>query len=160
MRSSSSRIWCVDMAVEQREQRAQAASMVGTGLPWIMTVLWMAGISWLSSQPDTTLPDFWEFAYHDKIQHLGFYIVLGILLCWAFRASGATPGKALLWAVMVGAVFAASDEVHQRFVPTRRCEAADWAADVLGTAIGSAALSLIRRSHVRGRGGADHAIER
>lgn len=148
------------MALEQGEQRAQAASTVGAGVPWVMTVLWMAGISWLSSQPDTSLPDLWEFAYHDKVQHLGLYIVLGVLLYWAFRATGAAPGKALLWAVMVGGLFAATDEVHQRFVPTRRCEASDWAADVVGVMIGSIALWLIWRSSARGRKGADHAIDR
>ena len=140
-------------AVEQRERAAQAASIVGIGLPWVITVIWMAGISWLSSQPDASLPDFWRFAYHDKLEHLGFYIVLGVLLCWSFRATGTTAVKALLWAVLVGALFGASDELHQQFVPTRRCEATDWAADVVGVVMGSVALWVIRRSCGRADGG-------
>lgn len=43
-----------------------------------------------------------------------------------------------LWlAIVISAVYGASDEFHQYFVPTRSCDAADWAADVLGSIVGA-----------------------
>jgi VanZ family protein len=41
--------------------------------------------------------------------------------------------------VIAAALYGASDEFHQYFVPHRSCDAADWAADLLG---GSAAAVL------------------
>jgi VanZ family protein len=114
----------------------------------------MAGISWLSSQPDTALPEILEFAHHDKVAHLAFYIILGVLLWWAFRVSVGAAGRVARWTVLVGGLFAASDELHQRFVPTRRGDWADWVADVVGVMIGAAMAWLIWRTALRrGKGG-------
>jgi VanZ family protein len=148
------------MAVEERGQAARAPIVVGAGMRWLLAAVWMAGISWLSSQPDSSLPDVLQFRYHDKVEHLAFYIVLGALLWWAFRASTGVAGGVARWAVLVGGLFAASDEIHQRFVPTRRAEWPDWGADLVGVMIGAVAAWLLSRAALRRRKGAEDATDR
>jgi hypothetical protein len=148
------------MAIEQREHSTGAPSLPRMVLPWTAAALWMAGISWLSSQPDSSLPDIWRFAYHDKAEHFGFYLVLGVLVCWALWASVQAPGRALLWSLAIGALFGASDEAHQLFVPTRHGELGDWTVDVAGVAIGAIAFWLIWGSSRRRRRGASNVIDR
>lgn len=36
----------------------------------------------------------------------------------------------------IASLYAITDEVHQRFVPGRSCQAADWAIDTAGAALG------------------------
>ena len=52
------------------------------------------------------------------------------------------------WPVLIGLVYAATDEIHQSFVPGRSPDAADWVADALGVVVGSFVLYL--RSGRRG----------
>ncbi len=50
------------------------------------------------------------------------------------------PGACLL-ALAAGALYAATDEVHQYFVPSRQADALDWLVDVAGVLAG--ALSML-----------------
>jgi VanZ family protein len=141
-------------------EREWSGGLVRRRLPWVLPIAWMVCMTWLSSQPDTSLPDFWRFPHHDKVEHLSTYVVLGALLCWAFGASGVSPRGALSLAILAGTLFAASDEVHQRFVVTRHCEFTDWVADVIGLVIGSALVCGLRRGAIRQRREARDDLER
>jgi len=116
---------------------------------WIPAVAWMGLIFWLSSGP---LPSTGGIEIPDKVAHFGAWAVLGALLWFAFAPLGVARAGALAFAV--AALYGASDELHQSFVPRRSADVADWLADVAGSA---AALILItaiavRRASVRGRG--------
>jgi VanZ family protein len=63
-----------------------------------------------------------------KGAHLTEYAVLGFLLVWATRREGA--------ALLLGIAYAASDEVHQHFVPGRHGSALDVVIDTVGLAVG------------------------
>jgi VanZ family protein len=63
-----------------------------------------------------------------KGAHLTEYAVLGFLLVWATRREGA--------ALLLGIAYAASDEVHQHFVPGRHGSALDVVIDTVGLAAG------------------------
>ena len=44
----------------------------------------------------------------------------------------------------IASLYAITDEVHQRFVPGRSCQAADWAIDTAGAALGLLCEMCIR----------------
>jgi VanZ like family len=95
---------------------------------WLPVVLWAAVIFAFSSVPDLgTGLGAWDLALR-KAAHAAEYAVLGALLARALR-SPAT-------AAVVGVLYAASDEVHQAFVPGRLGSPVDVAIDVLGVLAG------------------------
>ncbi|MQA90778.1 MAG: hypothetical protein GEU90_11155 [Gemmatimonas sp.] len=96
---------------------------------WGPAAGWAAFLFFLSSRPSVgvALP----FGA-DKVAHFGAYLVLGFLL-----AHGVTRfGLSARFALVVGMLYGLSDEVHQRFVPGRSAELADWIADALGAVAG------------------------
>jgi VanZ family protein len=87
-----------------------------------------------SSIPSDEIPksEIWQY---DKVIHLCIYFVLAFLLYRAFRFGGFPPklrSLAPLLTVAVIALYGASDEFHQHFVPGRSMEFFDWVADMLG----------------------------
>ncbi len=96
---------------------------------WGPAVLWAAAIFWVSSLPSVPLP---EARASDKLAHFATYVVLGVLLARGAAASGLAGWAA----VLTGVLYGASDEIHQRFVPGRSPELADWMADSLGVVAG------------------------
>ena len=99
----------------------------------------MAVIFYLSSQPDP-LPEL-TAAVWDKALHFLEYAGLAVLLARAFRGEGMARRHAFLAAVGVASLYAASDEIHQIWVPVRDAAVGDWLAGSLG-AIGGAGLYL------------------
>jgi VanZ family protein len=71
----------------------------------------------------------------DKLVHFGMYAVLAALVTHAVREHKAVF-RALVLTVVAVAAFGAIDEWHQRFIPGRSTEFADWVADSLGGATG------------------------
>lgn len=91
----------------------------------------MALIFFLSSQPH--LPRYPRPLIDlllKKVAHLLEYAVLAILL---HRGVGDNYGW---WALLIGVLYAASDEFHQSFVPGRNAELLDLAFDILGVVLG------------------------
>jgi VanZ family protein len=104
---------------------------------WAPVVAWAALIFGLSSiSAFGTDLGVWELIVPKTI-HLLEYAVLGFLLFWATRREGA--------ALALGIAYAASDEVHQRFVPGRHGSVLDVVIDTVGVAIG---IYLARRAGV------------
>jgi len=84
------------------------------------------------------------FAFR-KCAHATEYAILALLVWLALRMSRrqpAPPGSARdAWvALLVCALYAASDEFHQRFVPTRTASVWDVMIDVAGAALALLAL--------------------
>ena len=70
-----------------------------------------------------------------KGAHLTEYAVLGLLIVWASRRESV--------AFALGIAYAASDELHQHFVPGRHGSVLDVVIDTVGIAIG---VYLARRA--------------
>jgi len=105
---------------------------------WGPALVWAGLIVFLSSQ--TTLP----VSLHggrDKLAHFGAYAVLGFLLAHGQHRAGI----ALLWAIVLGWLFGAFDEMYQGLVPGRTPAFADWVADALGVLAGVTTYHLGRR---------------
>ena len=84
----------------------------------------------------------------DKVYHVIVFALLGALVV---AALGPLEGRAGNWRVFAGfalvAAYGIGDEIHQAFVPGRSADPFDALADVIGAAIGAAAVWWwIRRS--------------
>lgn len=110
---------------------------------WSLPIIWMIVIFSLSSLPGDNLPDT-SIPLIDKFAHTVEYVVLGYLLARAFLKSGFNlDAKVLLaLAVIVAALYGASDEVHQLFIPNRTCDIFDFVFDVGGATIGAVLFEL------------------
>ncbi len=91
----------------------------------------------LSSIPGDNFPKV-EFDLSDKIVHAVIYAVMFALFFYSlkYQSKYITLHKySLEFALLFTALYGATDEIHQYFVPLRSCEFADWAADVIGALI-------------------------
>jgi VanZ family protein len=90
-----------------------------------------------------------RFPFADKVIHAFVYAGLGALFVRAFthHLPPITYGKLALLLGFAGAVlYGALDEWHQSFVAARVAEAADFIADMLGSALGAFFYWLLRAS--------------
>ena len=101
---------------------------------WPATLLWAAAIFWLSSQSRPlgrrwgTLPS--------ALAHVFEFAVLAALLHRALGAGPARGGRPAALAFALTALYAASDEVHQVFVPERTATPVEYGLDLLGASLG------------------------
>lgn len=91
-------------------------------------------IFYLSAQEPEEIPVPPLFPHQDKVMHLVEYAPLGWLSLKAFMPL--TPAV-FLASVGFSLAYAASDEVHQSFVPGREASIMDWVADAVGILISS-----------------------
>jgi VanZ family protein len=113
---------------------------------WAWATLWLAYaalIFHLSSQPAPDLPIL-RVPWGDKWVHLGEFFLFGLLTFKTFE-----PRSPRAWALgfVVALAYAASDEIHQLYVPTRTASLLDWGTDALGIFAGA----LVYRWLSRGR---------
>jgi VanZ family protein len=108
-------------------------------LRWAPAALWAAMIFALSSTAKLPAP---PAGLTDKHAHLVTYGMLAALLVWGLtdRSLARTTWATAAAAVALAALFGASDEWHQSFVPGREVSALDLAADITGAAIAAVAL--------------------
>ncbi|WP_427337976.1 VanZ family protein [Caloranaerobacter sp. DY30410] len=80
-----------------------------------------------------------------KFAHFGIYFVLGILVMNGFRASGIRDFRAFIFSLIFCILYAASDEVHQIFVPGRGAQVLDVLIDSLGAFVGIGIYKLVEK---------------
>lgn len=81
----------------------------------------------------------------DKILHFSIYTVFSFLLTRQM-SDLTTRWRAAAMAAVFVIAFGAADEWHQRFIPGRSTEFADWQADSLGAVAGAlACIAILRR---------------
>ena len=119
--------------------RAPRPAWLGHALRWGPAVLWAAMIFGLSSMSSLPPP---PGGLTDKHAHFVTYGVLAALVVWGLtdRAPARTTWATAAAAVALAALYGASDEWHQSFVPGREVSALDLAADTAGAAIAAVAL--------------------
>ena len=110
---------------------------------WLPVLLYCLLIFIQSSFPASEhVPD---FDFSDKLLHAAAYAILGALLYRAFNAMDKRIPLARLIAlsIVLTALYGASDEIHQYFVPSRSAEFLDFAADAIGGGAGVIAAMVI-----------------
>jgi uncharacterized membrane protein/VanZ family protein len=80
----------------------------------------------------------------DKLSHLILYAGFGFLLYYTLKSSlnSILYKHALLFAIIIGTVYGASDELHQSFVPGRTASIWDLAADCTGVLMAQAVIFI------------------
>lgn len=125
--------------------------------PWAPALIWASGIFFLSAQSHPPqAPGVANLPFIDKFEHLAEYGVFGALLYLALRRSqfgGALrpPELDARLAVVIAAVYGATDEFHQAFVPFRQADPADFAVDALAALL--VVFLLLALSRRKGRAG-------
>jgi VanZ family protein len=89
---------------------------------------------------------------------LAHFAAFGTLAALVLRGCADGAWRAVSWrrggiAWLVTIVYAASDEVHQAFVPGRTAAIDDWAADTLGAGLVVAGLVIAARTLARREAG-------
>lgn len=109
---------------------------------WLLAIAWMALIFALSSQSKLPSPDDpWINFLFKKTAH---FTVFGILAVLLWRALPRAP-RSWLWAWLLTALYAVSDEFHQVFVASRTPTARDVIIDMCGAATALALVWWLRR---------------
>ena len=78
--------------------------------------------------------------YVRKAAHMTEYAILGLLSFTFYRGILKKEKRQFLAALLTAAVYAATDEFHQYFIPGRSAEVMDVCIDTLGASIGLAIL--------------------
>jgi len=108
---------------------------------WGALVLWGAAVWYVSSLEDPSSDLGVPWAMPDKWTHLLEYAIGGVLAREALLpVRRLSPWSA---ALLLCAVWAVADEIHQGFVPGRSTEALDAVADFAGAALGAAVHALV-----------------
>ena len=111
-------------------------------LPWI---LMMVAITIQSSMGSIKIPDM-EFRMMDKAVHFIVFGILGFLMIRGFYLQPLlAKTNPIIAVIVIGALFSASDEWHQTFVPGRMGDIWDWVADTLGIIFFVLIFWLIRK---------------
>ena len=106
---------------------------------WVPVAAYMSVIFVLSSIPNPpTVPQ----PGSDKVLHFLLYGGLAALVVRAAAGGFGRPVtiRTVIVAVIVSALYGATDELHQHFVPPRQMDAWDLAADSVGAAASALAL--------------------
>jgi VanZ family protein len=117
---------------------------------WLPAVVWMGLIFWLSSfghDPVSQAAGI-DFLVR-KTGHVTEYAILGVLLLRALLGSQRLARLAAwapyVLAIGLGSLYAASDEFHQRFVPTRDGNLHDVVLDMVAVTLAVVLLWLWQR---------------
>ena len=129
-------------------------------LSWVAVVLWMGLIFYLSAQVadqsaklSSGITQFIISIIHGifpkinidleslgflvrKLAHFLCYLVLGVLVLNAFGKCGVKGYKRILFSAIVCILYAASDEIHQLYVPGRGGQIRDVLIDSFGAGTG------------------------
>ena len=107
---------------------------------WLPPLVWAGVILLGTSLPQDAVPP--QASDFDKVLHFSIYTVLAFLLTRQI-SEDTSRWRAVAGALVIAIAFAAVDEWHQRFIPGRFPEFADWMADSAGAVVGAVAYALL-----------------
>ncbi len=120
---------------------------------WLPVLAWAALIFVLSAIPGDRYPKV-DLRNADKGVHAIIFLPLGFLLARALRSGLSVskfPDGRGARAIVLGALYGLSDEIHQIWVPFRSCSTLDWMVDFLAVAAGAAVWHIVTRSRQASR---------
>ena len=151
-------------------------------ISWLLVILWMGLIFYLSHQPATQSSDLSSglteriLAVIDRVisgldinvenfhhlirkgAHFFAYFVLGILVTSALRTHSLVGWRHFFIACLICVVYAVSDEVHQLFIPGRAGQVKDVMIDSAGAFVGIAGYFVFERLIGRLKGNVGRSV--
>lgn len=109
---------------------------------WVLSVVCMGVIFYLSSRTadQSSRESGAVLAWLTRLLGDGwltdFLEYTGLCLLLSFACAATWGRRYTAVSLPIASLYAITDEVHQRFVPGRSCQAADWAIDTAGAALG------------------------
>lgn len=82
-----------------------------------------------------------------KMAHFSIYTLLGFLLMFFMNTYPIKVKEKISISLLVGILYAISDEIHQKFVPGRSCQITDVMIDSLGVTLGIFLLLMLLEIH-------------
>jgi len=112
---------------------------------WGSVIFYCSVLFLLSAQSDLALPDI--VPNTDKIAHLSAYALLGWLCAraWRFERPNCSAVTVILFSLLFVAIYGATDEWHQAYVPGRTSDRWDWLADMCGGIMGGSFFTIWER---------------
>lgn len=110
--------------------------MIKALLTWGPAAVWAVVLFLLSAGPGLASAP--RFAHADKVAHFGLYAILGAALAYGRTRAHRPIRHSLL--IGMGLLYGGTDELHQRIVPGRHADFADWLADAAGVIVGYALM--------------------
>jgi len=111
---------------------------------WLPALILMAVIFAASDTPGEQLPDFQSW---DRIVKKGGHMLGYALLCVAYlyglEGTRRTSAGRILFAILLTAVYAATDEFHQSFTPGRSATLLDVGLDAAGAVLGGSLWNFL-----------------
>tara|TARA_B100001245_G_C22535516_1_gene268928 strand:- start:16 stop:465 length:450 start_codon:yes stop_codon:yes gene_type:complete len=130
--------WETDVSMNNIRRR----NLVSIAVLWILPVLWMIVIfigSSLSSDTINQATQTHHYPLSLALAHIGEFAVLSILCHRLIRSYKFLPtGWAWIAVVTITSLYAATDELHQMFVPGRVPSIVDLGFDLIGAVVGLA----------------------
>ena len=114
---------------------------------YIATALYMVMIFYFSSLHNIQQPGPLDnIPSVDKAEHASEYFVLGLLLALCFQRTPSLGPNWQTWGLvlLIGIIYAGSDEFHQAFVSGRSSDLLDLLADTAGVTVGCLAGAWAR----------------
>ena len=125
------------------DSRVLTAAAGRKRMKWFMVAAYAALIFILSSLSNPSPVHIPDIFMADKLIHFIEYAILGFLLFSALY-EGMALKRAAFFAVVLAALYGATDEFHQYFVADRDSDLFDLLADSVGGAAGTSAAVLLK----------------
>lgn len=112
---------------------------------WIAVAAWMGVIFYLSSIVGLSSGLSWDYVLR-KMAHMAEYAFLVVLVFIALSQTFSPQNprqrrRLIITAIIIGILYATSDEIHQHFVPLRHGSPVDVVIDSVGMMIAGALIS-------------------
>jgi len=119
-------------------------------LYWLPTLFWMIVIFGFSAQPSLHASAIdWQDFLIKKSAHVTEYFILGLLLNFSLKkTTSLSVGRRCLLLIIMGMVYASTDEYHQTFIAGREGRVRDVLIDCIGI-LGSAGILTFFKSRPR-----------
>ncbi len=78
-----------------------------------------------------------------KIAHFSIYTIVGMLLMGFFSTYQIEEMGRIYISIVIGIIYATSDEIHQAFIPNRSAQLTDVMIDTMGVLLGICLILLI-----------------